>query len=457
MALRLLLAASFVPLARAQAVGEVVDSNSFEDAAVVDGTVCDDEPFNAQHALANADGRPVVTDTGFTTFYADTLCADGTRGLHDCAVGAAIGVVGNGSPRVGPPMTSRDAIDYGPLQAADGTNFYQIIAHGVDGFTYVCFDEKTFDAATDVTASIQIYLAQNGWHEEPDRLRAWVETNTGAVSMLPECVDEVHKHNVDRLELRVSVNQQEWTGAKNQGDDPALIDDGWAWITLTADLGSVTSAKVCAGLQTGAGHEAVWLDDYKLTVAAAGSTATCPMDAVPDYANPPRTGDAVAYFSDYAICCDQGATCTSCDGYACAEGNIAKAEPNSIFCAGDCTADDCCNPTCGDVDDDGDGGSEADDLFTCPTGQELKYAQAPDATPRAPCFYRLCGLLTARRVRVCVCRANPLTVECPTGDCSAADCCQATNAPAPADNSGARRTAAGALAIATAVASALSW
>ena len=404
MALRLLLAASFVPLARAQAVGDVVDSNSFEDAAVVDGTVCDDV-FDAQHALANADGRPVVTDTGFTSYYADTLCADGTQGLHDCSVGAKIGVVSDDSPRVGPLRGTEPGVDYADLRAADGTKFYQIIAAGIDGFTYVCFDEKTFDAATDVTASIQIYLAQNGWHEEPDRLRAWVETNTGAVSMLgpsgTECVDEVHKHNVDSLVLRVSANQAEWTGTKNAEGDPAILPDEWQWITLTADLGSVTSAKVCAGLQTGAGHEAVWLDDYKLTVAAAGSTATCPMDAVPDYANPPRTGDAVAYFSDYAICCDQGATCTSCDGYACAEGNIAKAEPNSIFCAGECTADDCCNPTCGDVDDDGDGGSEADDLFACPTGQELKYARAPDATPRAPCFYRLCGLLTRACVRAC--------------------------------------------------------
>ena len=30
---------------------------------------------------------------------------------------------------------------------------------------------------------------------------------------------------------------------------------------------------------------------------------------------------------------------------------------------GPCTAEDCCNPTCADTNDDGDGGSEIDDAF----------------------------------------------------------------------------------------------
>ena len=140
-------------------------------------------------------------------------------------------------------------------------------------------------------------------------------------------------------------------------------------------------------------------DEYSFTVVATadetatnsfslfGGDAPADLTVVTDLTDAPtdqaNTNDDVLLgenpFPDDHTCPEEGTTSTptpSCDGYACAEGNIAKAEPNSIFCAGECTADDCCNPTCGDVDDDGDGGSEADDLFACPTGQELKYAQA---------------------------------------------------------------------------------
>ena len=195
-----------LPIAAAQ---DMVDAYGFESAAVVPGTVCDDS-YDSLHALLQNADEPVISETGeFATFYADTLCADGTEAMHVCSGsgaektgGASIGVVDNDSQMIGPPRGTEPGIDYSALDAAEGTKFYQIMAKGVDGFTYVCFDEVTLDTpGTSVTASIQYYVAQNGWHEEPDRLRVWAETSTSSggaatTSLLPMdngvCVEEVH-------------------------------------------------------------------------------------------------------------------------------------------------------------------------------------------------------------------------------------------------------------------------
>ena len=88
----------------------------------------------------------------------------------------------NASPRIGP---GSPGTNYASLQAAGGTKFYQIMAAGVDGFTYVCFDTVTYARPMSVKASIQVYVAQSGWHEEKDAMRVWVETSaTQSVSML---------------------------------------------------------------------------------------------------------------------------------------------------------------------------------------------------------------------------------------------------------------------------------
>ena len=345
---RLLLAAcgSLLPLVHAQ-----LDAYGFEDATVVAGTVCDSS-YDTAHALTqNAGEATIAAAPGFATFYADTLCADGTEAMHVCSGtgadktgGASIGVVSDDSTIVGPPAAS---VDYSALTAAEGTNFYQIMAKGVDGFTYVCFEEVTpTRPGSKITASIQYYVAQNGWHEEPDRLRVWAETTTNGVaaaaSLLPmdgsTCVEEVHKHNIDRLMMRDSGTEGsicesdcvEWTGEKNAVGDPAILPDRFLWKTMSADLGAVDSVKVCAGLQTGAGHELLWVDDYQLVEAAADATdATCPM-AVPDYANPPRTGDSVAYFADYGICAvDTAADTADTSGAAAAASTPPAPTPSS--------------------------------------------------------------------------------------------------------------------------------
>ena len=50
---------------------------------------------------------------------------------------------------------------------------------------------------------------------------------------------------------RVSANKTEWKGQKNAKGDPAILLDEFVWKKLSANLGTVTSARICAGLQVG--------------------------------------------------------------------------------------------------------------------------------------------------------------------------------------------------------------
>ena len=86
------------------------------------------------------------------------------------------------------------------------------------------------------------------------------------------------------------------------------------------------------------------------------------------------------------------------DAFACPDGDVLMPAPGAITCAGaTCTAADCCSPSCGDVDNDGDGGTEANDAFDCAAGLVLKGA--------------------------------PLTIGCPSGTCTSDDCCVAAAPP----------------------------
>jgi hypothetical protein len=100
--------------------------------------------------------------------------------MHNCSAGGAqIGVV-NSSSLAGTDMAG--------LRFPQGENGYQIRARGVDGFTFVCFDAVNYSAPAAVTVSVQAYVAQSGWHEGKDRLRAWAETGNGQVSeRVPAC------------------------------------------------------------------------------------------------------------------------------------------------------------------------------------------------------------------------------------------------------------------------------
>ena len=140
----------------------------------------------------------------------------------------------------------------------EGQHAFEIVAQGIDGFIFVCFEQQVFPTAVSARVSLDAYVIQAGWHSEEDMLRVWAEVNgTSDITLLPRCQDNGTKHNIDTMPMRQSATRQPYVGPKNGPDDPALLPDLWNWTTLTADLGRVSSFRVCAGLETGAGAEAM--------------------------------------------------------------------------------------------------------------------------------------------------------------------------------------------------------
>ena len=159
-------------------------------------------------------------------------------------------------------------------------------------------------------------------------------------------------------------------------------------------------------------------DDSQVTACAAGfnlcesgSVAACA-----DGSTPHATADTcVPNPTCGNVDDDSDGGSEATDAFICPAGDILKLQPNTITCAAaTCTAADCCDPSCGDMDDDGDNGIEIGDAFVvsnCETGLVLK--------------------------------SNLLAVGCPTGTCTSADCCEppaaapSTVTPAPAGTSAA--------------------
>ena len=102
---------------------------------------------------------------------------------------------------------------------------------------------------------------------------------------------------------------------------------------------------------------------------------------------------------------DGACSLPNCGGFVCAARNILKSEHVAMACSSSsCAAADCCLPTCGDVDDDGDVDSEPDDAFDCSNHQHHPSQMLKSA---------------------------PLTISCPTGTCTTSVCCTAASPPAP--------------------------
>ena len=94
----------------------------------------------------------------------------------------------------------------------------------------------------------------------------WMSTPSGAFTMLPKCTGSVTKHNVDSLGLRAP--------SPTVGGDPSAVPEPYQWRTLRAKLGAGSSTvSVCAALQTGAGAEALYIDNVALR--ERGTAATC--------------------------------------------------------------------------------------------------------------------------------------------------------------------------------------
>jgi hypothetical protein len=84
-----------------------------------------------------------------------------------------------------------------------------------------------------------------------------------------------------------------------------------------------------------------------------------------------------------------GAPNPTCDAFTCPDGDVIMADASTITCAGaTCTAAECCNPACGDMD------NAAFPLSDCAAGMVLK--------------------------------SYPLSIGCPSGTCTSDDCCEAT-------------------------------
>ena len=201
-------------------------------------------PVHERRTVQDA-SRMEFGDLGFESFYADTLGADGSAALH--ADGADLGVTNVGLPG-------------GTLPA------YALRASGIDGFVSVCTN-PVWLLHESVRAEATIYLAQAGWHEPTDELRVWADLGGARqISLLPGCAPKVTASNVDVLGLRNSSTPGiQYAGPPNEGTDPSLLPDSWQWRTLGTELGQVDTpiARVCVGLQSGAGSEAVYIASFR--------------------------------------------------------------------------------------------------------------------------------------------------------------------------------------------------
>ena len=208
--------------------------------------------------LVSSTGNLEEGDLGFTSYYVDSLGADGSAPLHS-----------------GDSTGARIGLEVVP----GGRHAYALRAAGIDGLLVVCTRPVTLRAPS-VRAEATVYVAQAGWHEAADELRAWADLGDRSrpISLLPGCAPRATRENVDVMGLRSSpAPGVAYTGKAFGEADPALLNDTWHWRTLQVDLGQVdSSVAVCVGLQSGAGAEEVYVDELRLLVnssSGAGGAA----------------------------------------------------------------------------------------------------------------------------------------------------------------------------------------
>eukprot|EP00746_Dinoflagellata_sp_MGD_P057520 gnl/MRDRNA2_/MRDRNA2_24772_c0_seq1.p1 gnl/MRDRNA2_/MRDRNA2_24772_c0~~gnl/MRDRNA2_/MRDRNA2_24772_c0_seq1.p1 ORF type:complete len:286 (-),score=50.96 gnl/MRDRNA2_/MRDRNA2_24772_c0_seq1:61-897(-) len=204
--------------------------------------------------------------------------------MHSCSPqGAQIGVVSEQTlPRL--------------QNIPEGNHVYEIQAQGFDGFIFMCFDTVILPPVDAVQAKLDVYVVQAGWHEEADMVKVWVEVDDrSSITMLPECAADLNKENIDVLGLRHSRRPGvPYTDFPGGADDPALLLDSWRWVTLVAELGAVHTARVCAGLQSGAGAEGMYIDNMRLSRSLATNTTPCALTQVMSY-------DSLASCADMSV------------------------------------------------------------------------------------------------------------------------------------------------------------
>lgn len=230
----------------------------------------DRQGFRCAHELTPEAGARAIAevgnlstfDLGFSSYYVDSLGANGSAPLH-AGKNASSSAVTSAGAAIG-------------VEEVDGREVYALRGAGTDGYLFVCSRPLWVAAAVRARAEAVIYVAQAGWHEDEDELRAWADVTPEAAatqhfSLLPNCSATVKRANIDTLGLRDSSTPGvAYSGAPSAPGDPALLPDLWQWRTLGVHLGARESAaeiRVCVGLQSGAGAEAVFVDELRIREA----------------------------------------------------------------------------------------------------------------------------------------------------------------------------------------------
>lgn len=155
---------------------------------------------------------------------------------------------------------------------------FAIRGSGIYGSVFTCTLPQKLLAAS-ATAEARVYVAQSGWHNNSATLRVWADMGDRQVSLLPQCADEATRDTVDVLGLRAqsATPGAAYTGAPLAAGDPALLADSWEWKTLSVALGEITGEplRICVGLQSRGGDEAVFVDRLRLSFRQNSHPAGC--------------------------------------------------------------------------------------------------------------------------------------------------------------------------------------
>lgn len=219
----LVLAAMILMAGSAQA--DLIAYTSFEE-AVLGGKYTDTLDASTNHALINNSGEAIVQYTsvggelGFSSYYYST----GGAGLTD---GDYVGVT-----------------DYtGTVSAyTDGTQGFQL--SDLDGIMETTIDTVDLTGYTGNTVSMDLFVASTGW-EGTEVFRASVLLDNGSE------IELLNTSGSDIDELEIEGN----------------------WMTLTADLGTATSAQLIFSLESNAADEAIFVDNIRFN----GTASTVPI------------------------------------------------------------------------------------------------------------------------------------------------------------------------------------
>lgn len=218
-------AGALAVLAGTASAGTVIASTSFEN-AIVDGQYVDLGDASMDHDLVNNAGQSMVdfmddgSEMGFDAYYRNTRSDVGLTDGDFVGATSFTGQVG---------------------AFTHGVQGYEL--SDADGTMGVAFDTVNFTGSWGV--SIDIFLNESGW-ESDDSVHVWVEVDGGTT------IDLINTIGSDIDDLGIEA----------------------AWMTLTVDLSSYTTASLFVELESNSGSENLYLDNVVFaTVPTPGAFA----------------------------------------------------------------------------------------------------------------------------------------------------------------------------------------